>query len=161
MVWFVNALCPCLQVTEGCHLSCLDEQVQGQGFCAAPSWDPVTGWGTPNYPELLAVLLAEWKRSVCSESRYCTHIQTLDQVPDTKGRTVKWRENKCLHFRFMPLCCVQLLIWGWNAAFFQSSGMFLSVIIFNFDSFFFFFFSIFSKALTVSSDIFRSGIVVV
>ncbi|XP_053191661.1 tripeptidyl-peptidase 1 isoform X2 [Scomber japonicus] len=46
-------------VTEGCHLGCLDEQVQGNGFCAAPSWDPVTGWGTPNYPELLAVLLAE------------------------------------------------------------------------------------------------------
>ncbi|XP_056152046.1 tripeptidyl-peptidase 1 [Lampris incognitus] len=44
-------------VTEGCHLSCLDEQVQGKGFCAAPSWDPVTGWGTPNYPALLAVLL--------------------------------------------------------------------------------------------------------
>uniref|UniRef100_G3P125 Tripeptidyl-peptidase 1 n=1 Tax=Gasterosteus aculeatus TaxID=69293 RepID=G3P125_GASAC len=46
-------------VTEGCHLSCLDEQVQGKGFCAAPAWDPVTGWGTPNYPELLAALLAE------------------------------------------------------------------------------------------------------
>ncbi|KAM7375878.1 hypothetical protein PAMP_005644 [Pampus punctatissimus] len=46
-------------VTEGCHLGCLDEQVQGKGFCAAPSWDPVTGWGTPDYPELLAVLLAE------------------------------------------------------------------------------------------------------
>ncbi|XP_073338868.1 tripeptidyl-peptidase 1 [Pagrus major] len=46
-------------VTEGCHLSCLDETVQGKGFCAAPSWDPVTGWGTPNYPELLAALLAE------------------------------------------------------------------------------------------------------
>lgn len=46
-------------VTEGCHLSCLDEKVQGKGFCAAPSWDPVTGWGTPNYPELLATLLAE------------------------------------------------------------------------------------------------------
>ncbi|KAK2826040.1 hypothetical protein Q5P01_020254 [Channa striata] len=46
-------------VTEGCHLGCLDEQVQGQGFCAATSWDPVTGWGTPNYPALLAVLLAE------------------------------------------------------------------------------------------------------
>ncbi|XP_060918305.1 tripeptidyl-peptidase 1 [Labrus mixtus] len=46
-------------VTEGCHLSCLDEKVQGQGFCASPSWDPVTGWGTPNYPELLAALLAE------------------------------------------------------------------------------------------------------
>ncbi|KAM9842819.1 tripeptidyl-peptidase 1 [Aulostomus maculatus] len=46
-------------VTEGCHLGCLDEQVQGQGFCAAPSWDPVTGWGTPNYPALLAALLAE------------------------------------------------------------------------------------------------------
>lgn len=44
-------------VTEGCHLSCLDEQVQGKGFCAARSWDPVTGWGTPNYPELLPVLL--------------------------------------------------------------------------------------------------------
>ncbi|KAM4624824.1 tripeptidyl-peptidase 1 [Polymixia lowei] len=44
-------------VTEGCHLSCLDEQVQGKGFCAALSWDPVTGWGTPNYPALLAALL--------------------------------------------------------------------------------------------------------
>uniref|UniRef100_H3DIX9 Tripeptidyl-peptidase 1 n=1 Tax=Tetraodon nigroviridis TaxID=99883 RepID=H3DIX9_TETNG len=44
-------------VTEGCHVSCVDEQVQGKGFCAAPSWDPVTGWGTPNYPELLAALL--------------------------------------------------------------------------------------------------------
>uniref|UniRef100_A0A8C5BFP9 Tripeptidyl-peptidase 1 n=1 Tax=Gadus morhua TaxID=8049 RepID=A0A8C5BFP9_GADMO len=44
-------------VTEGCHLSCLDETVQGRGFCAAPSWDPVTGWGTPNYPALLAALL--------------------------------------------------------------------------------------------------------
>ncbi|KAM3594143.1 uncharacterized protein V6R79_003053 [Siganus canaliculatus] len=46
-------------VTEGCHLACLDEQVQGKGFCATPSWDPVTGWGTPNYPALLAVLAAE------------------------------------------------------------------------------------------------------
>ncbi|XP_029530748.1 tripeptidyl-peptidase 1 isoform X2 [Oncorhynchus nerka] len=46
-------------VTDGCHLSCLDEQVQGQGFCAAPSWDPVTGWGTPNYPALLAALVLE------------------------------------------------------------------------------------------------------
>lgn len=44
-------------VTQGCHLSCLDEQVQGKGFCAAPSWDPVTGWGTPNYSELLTILL--------------------------------------------------------------------------------------------------------
>ncbi|MBN3298833.1 TPP1 peptidase, partial [Amia calva] len=44
-------------VTEGCHLGCLDEQVQGKGFCAAPAWDPVTGWGTPNYPALLAALL--------------------------------------------------------------------------------------------------------
>lgn len=46
-------------VTEGCHLGCLDEQVQGNGFCAAPSWDPVTGWGTPNYPALLAALLSQ------------------------------------------------------------------------------------------------------
>uniref|UniRef100_A0A8C7MFD4 Tripeptidyl-peptidase 1 n=1 Tax=Oncorhynchus kisutch TaxID=8019 RepID=A0A8C7MFD4_ONCKI len=46
-------------VTDGCHLSCLDEQVQGQGFCAALSWDPVTGWGTPNYPALLAALVLE------------------------------------------------------------------------------------------------------
>ncbi|XP_072314444.1 tripeptidyl-peptidase 1 [Eucyclogobius newberryi] len=44
-------------VTDGCHLSCLDEEVQGKGFCAAPSWDPVTGWGTPYYPELLTALL--------------------------------------------------------------------------------------------------------
>uniref|UniRef100_A0ACB8FGG5 Uncharacterized protein n=1 Tax=Sphaerodactylus townsendi TaxID=933632 RepID=A0ACB8FGG5_9SAUR len=45
-------------VTQGCHLSCLDATVEGQGFCAAPSWDPVTGWGTPNFPELLRALLA-------------------------------------------------------------------------------------------------------
>ncbi|XP_061485286.1 tripeptidyl-peptidase 1 isoform X2 [Rhineura floridana] len=44
-------------VTQGCHLSCLDATVEGQGFCAAPSWDPVTGWGTPNFPELLPALL--------------------------------------------------------------------------------------------------------
>ncbi|XP_074865218.1 tripeptidyl-peptidase 1 isoform X2 [Carettochelys insculpta] len=44
-------------VTQGCHLSCLDEAVQGQGFCAGPSWDPVTGWGTPNFPQLLRALL--------------------------------------------------------------------------------------------------------
>ncbi|XP_076604465.1 tripeptidyl-peptidase 1 isoform X1 [Chaetodon auriga] len=50
---------PLFDVTEGCHLGCLDEQVLGKGFCAAPSWDPVTGWGTPNYPALLAALLAE------------------------------------------------------------------------------------------------------
>ncbi|XP_067098919.1 tripeptidyl-peptidase 1 [Osmerus mordax] len=43
-------------VIEGCHLGCMDEQVQGKGFCAAPSWDPVTGWGTPNFPPLLAAL---------------------------------------------------------------------------------------------------------
>ncbi|KAL6477973.1 hypothetical protein MHYP_G00138080 [Metynnis hypsauchen] len=43
-------------VTEGCHLSCLDDMVEGQGFCAAPAWDPVTGWGTPNYPDLLTAL---------------------------------------------------------------------------------------------------------
>ncbi|XP_015234694.1 PREDICTED: tripeptidyl-peptidase 1 [Cyprinodon variegatus] len=46
-------------VTEGCHEGCLDEQVQGNGFCAAPSWDPVTGWGTPNYPALLSALLSD------------------------------------------------------------------------------------------------------
>lgn len=58
MMQSLDVLFSCLQVTEGCHLGCLDEQVQGKGFCAAPSWDPVTGWGTPNYPELLAALLA-------------------------------------------------------------------------------------------------------
>lgn len=52
-----DAVHSCLKVMEGCHLSCLDEQVQGNGFCAAPSWDPVTGWGTPNYPSLLNALL--------------------------------------------------------------------------------------------------------
>ncbi|CAM4342712.1 unnamed protein product [Lepidochelys kempii] len=44
-------------VTMGCHLSCLDAAVEGQGFCAGPSWDPVTGWGTPNFPQLLRALL--------------------------------------------------------------------------------------------------------
>ncbi|XP_034282279.2 tripeptidyl-peptidase 1 isoform X1 [Pantherophis guttatus] len=44
-------------VIHGCHLSCLDAAVQGQGFCAAPAWDPVTGWGTPNFPQLLRGLL--------------------------------------------------------------------------------------------------------
>ncbi|XP_052385958.1 tripeptidyl-peptidase 1 isoform X2 [Carassius gibelio] len=44
-------------VTEGCHLSCLDDTVEGKGFCASPSWDPVTGWGTPNYPALLKALM--------------------------------------------------------------------------------------------------------
>ncbi|XP_051495089.1 tripeptidyl-peptidase 1 [Apus apus] len=45
-------------VTQGCHLSCLDGTVQGQGFCAGPAWDPVTGWGTPNFPGLLQALLS-------------------------------------------------------------------------------------------------------
>ncbi|XP_030055638.1 tripeptidyl-peptidase 1 isoform X2 [Microcaecilia unicolor] len=44
-------------VTVGCHLSCLDEKVEGQGFCAATRWDPVTGWGTPNFPQLLKAFL--------------------------------------------------------------------------------------------------------
>ncbi|XP_069496561.1 tripeptidyl-peptidase 1-like [Ambystoma mexicanum] len=44
-------------VTEGCHLSCIDDKVEGQGFCASPSWDPVSGWGTPNFPDLLKALL--------------------------------------------------------------------------------------------------------
>uniref|UniRef100_A0A8C5SPS1 Tripeptidyl-peptidase 1 n=1 Tax=Laticauda laticaudata TaxID=8630 RepID=A0A8C5SPS1_LATLA len=44
-------------VIHGCHQSCLDAAVQGQGFCAAPAWDPVTGWGTPNFPLLLRGLL--------------------------------------------------------------------------------------------------------
>uniref|UniRef100_UPI00398EA833 tripeptidyl-peptidase 1 n=1 Tax=Pristiophorus japonicus TaxID=55135 RepID=UPI00398EA833 len=44
-------------VTTGCHLGCLDEKSEGRGFCASQSWDPVTGWGTPNYPELLKALL--------------------------------------------------------------------------------------------------------
>ncbi|XP_075704152.1 tripeptidyl-peptidase 1 [Rhinoderma darwinii] len=44
-------------VTEGCHISCFDDLVLAQGFCAAPSWDPVTGWGTPNYPALLKSFL--------------------------------------------------------------------------------------------------------
>ncbi|XP_072127086.1 tripeptidyl-peptidase 1 [Mobula birostris] len=46
-------------VTIGCHYGCLDKEAKGKGFCASQSWDPVTGWGTPNYPELLKVLLLE------------------------------------------------------------------------------------------------------
>ncbi|XP_063806854.1 tripeptidyl-peptidase 1 [Pseudophryne corroboree] len=44
-------------VCQGCHLSCIDDLVLGVGFCAAPGWDPVTGWGTPNFPALLKALL--------------------------------------------------------------------------------------------------------
>ncbi|XP_048215399.1 tripeptidyl-peptidase 1 [Perognathus longimembris pacificus] len=44
-------------VTHGCHESCLNEEVEGQGFCSGPGWDPVTGWGTPNFPALLKALL--------------------------------------------------------------------------------------------------------
>ncbi|XP_015708022.1 tripeptidyl-peptidase 1 [Coturnix japonica] len=45
-------------VTVGCHVSCLDAAVQGRGFCAVPGWDAVTGWGTPNFPQLLRALTA-------------------------------------------------------------------------------------------------------
>lgn len=45
------------KVTHGCHESCLNEEVEGQGFCSGPGWDPVTGWGTPNFPALLKTLL--------------------------------------------------------------------------------------------------------
>ncbi|XP_066222613.1 tripeptidyl-peptidase 1 isoform X1 [Saccopteryx leptura] len=44
-------------VTRGCHESCLNEEIQGQGFCSGPGWDPVTGWGTPNFPVLLKTLI--------------------------------------------------------------------------------------------------------
>uniref|UniRef100_A0A8D0UDW9 Tripeptidyl peptidase 1 n=1 Tax=Sus scrofa TaxID=9823 RepID=A0A8D0UDW9_PIG len=44
-------------VTHGCHESCLNEEVEGQGFCSGPGWDPVTGWGTPNFPALLKTLI--------------------------------------------------------------------------------------------------------
>ncbi|XP_068122553.1 tripeptidyl-peptidase 1 [Hyperolius riggenbachi] len=44
-------------VTEGCHVACFDDLVLGEGFCAGPGWDPVTGWGTPNYPKLLKAFL--------------------------------------------------------------------------------------------------------
>ncbi|XP_074073574.1 tripeptidyl-peptidase 1 isoform X2 [Macrotis lagotis] len=45
-------------VTVGCHMACIfDEELGGQGFCSRPGWDPVTGWGTPNYPALLKALL--------------------------------------------------------------------------------------------------------
>ncbi|XP_004642106.1 tripeptidyl-peptidase 1 [Octodon degus] len=44
-------------VTHGCHESCLNEEVEGEGFCSGPGWDPVTGWGTPNFPALLKTLL--------------------------------------------------------------------------------------------------------
>lgn len=59
MLCFLNVAHSRLKVTEGCHYGCLDEQVQGKGFCAAPSWDPVTGWGTPNYPDLLTAFLSD------------------------------------------------------------------------------------------------------
>lgn len=108
MVRFLNAMHPRLQVTEGCHLSCLDEQVQGQGFCAAPSWDPVTGWGTPNYPALLAALLAEWKfmkvkpsgQRLLWEQVLYTHSNSWPDAWYQRQRG-EMEGKQCLHFRFL------------------------------------------------------------
>eukprot|EP00058_Branchiostoma_floridae_P021589 XP_002607079.1 hypothetical protein BRAFLDRAFT_118677 [Branchiostoma floridae] len=36
-------------VTVGCNLGCLDDLTNLQGFCPTEGWDPVTGWGTPNF----------------------------------------------------------------------------------------------------------------
>lgn len=98
---FLNAL----QVTEGCHLSCLDEQVQGKGFCAAPSWDPVTGWGTPNYPELLAALLAEWKATAMTIREMSALGAGI--IHTSTGRTLTWRGNYAFDQRLL-FCWVHM-----------------------------------------------------
>ena len=40
-------------ITVGGNGYCLPKE----GFECAPGWDPVTGWGTPNYPKLLEVFM--------------------------------------------------------------------------------------------------------
>jgi tripeptidyl-peptidase-1 len=40
-------------VVEGSNMGCA-----ANGFSAAIGWDPVTGWGSPNYKQMVAVALA-------------------------------------------------------------------------------------------------------
>jgi tripeptidyl-peptidase-1 len=40
-------------ITSGCTGGC-----GTTGFCASPGWDPVTGLGTPNFPQLLQLFLS-------------------------------------------------------------------------------------------------------
>jgi tripeptidyl-peptidase-1 len=37
-----------MDVTQDCNAGCQDQN-NGVGFCAVKGWDPVTGWGEPNY----------------------------------------------------------------------------------------------------------------
>jgi tripeptidyl-peptidase-1 len=41
-------------VTKGTNAGCNTD-----GFSAAKGWDPVTGLGTPNYPEILKVFMGQ------------------------------------------------------------------------------------------------------
>lgn len=101
--WFSWRRYVCLQVTEGCHASCLDEQVQGKGFCAAPSWDPVTGWGTPNYPELLAALLT-WLHCDWNQMHTCSPTPDLGtRRTMVNQKNEKPVEGLCLFCNLSPL----------------------------------------------------------
>lgn len=43
-------------VIYGCYVFCLDEEVEGQGFCFGFGWDFVIGWGIFNFLVLLKIL---------------------------------------------------------------------------------------------------------
>lgn len=45
-------------ITSGCNEGCLSGD---KGFCATKGYDPVTGNGTPNYPELVKAAMAVFK----------------------------------------------------------------------------------------------------
>lgn len=46
-------------VTSGCNEGCLEGD---KGFCATEGYDPVSGNGTPNYPELVKAAMAVFKK---------------------------------------------------------------------------------------------------
>jgi len=45
-------------VTSGCNEGCLPHD---KGFCAGAKWDPVTGNGSPNYPELVKAAMKMYR----------------------------------------------------------------------------------------------------
>ncbi|XP_078609536.1 tripeptidyl-peptidase 1-like isoform X1 [Branchiostoma floridae x Branchiostoma japonicum] len=51
-------------VTVGCNLGCLDDLTNLQGFCPTEGWDPVTGWGTPNFTLMKKLVQTNYKTDV-------------------------------------------------------------------------------------------------
>merc|ERR1712136_465799 len=44
-------------IVKGCHVGCLDSETL-EGFCAQEGWDPTTGFGVPNYKQLIKTMLS-------------------------------------------------------------------------------------------------------